>query len=84
MVNGTQQGSLGPEVLAAASAALAATSAALVADTAFYQSSAKVRTLQAAGETALAFPQLSCPDSFQTSWVIFCSKQPAGFILYKL
>jgi hypothetical protein len=50
-VNGTQPGSLGAEVLAAASAALSATSMALAADNLFYDSSAKVRTLQAAGGT---------------------------------
>jgi hypothetical protein len=51
VVNGTQPGSLGAEVLAAASAALSATSMALAADNLFYDSSAKVRTLQAAGGT---------------------------------
>jgi hypothetical protein len=49
VVDGTQPRARGAEVLAAASAALAATSAALLADRSLYDSSLKVRTLQAKG-----------------------------------
>lgn len=49
VVNGTQPGARGAELLAAVSAALAATSAALLADKGLYESSQKVRTLQAKG-----------------------------------
>lgn len=49
MVNATASSARGAEVLAAASAALAATSVTLLADKAFYDSSLKVRMLQASG-----------------------------------
>lgn len=48
-MNATAPNARGAEVLAAASAALAATSVTLLADKAFYDSSLKVRMLQASG-----------------------------------
>lgn len=50
VVNASQPGARGAEVLAAASAALAATSAALRADKALFESSAMVRSLHDTGE----------------------------------
>jgi hypothetical protein len=50
VVNASQSGARGAEVLAAASAALAATSAALKADKALFDSSAAVRTLHDTGK----------------------------------
>lgn len=66
VVNATQPGSKGAEVLAAAAAALAATSAALKADKALFESSAAVRALHDTGKCT--HPCMSRCDVCCTFW----------------